>query len=206
MARAYSDDLRRKLLEAHEQGEGSLRELARRFHVSEAWAFKISSTRSRTGKTERPPGARRGRKSRITAEAIEYLRLQVKVSPDRPELQEGLRSQRGVEIGITRLWTVLKQMGLVSEKKSLHASEQDSERVKTQRQFWQREAQRIDPAQLVFVDESGVTTEMTRKMLGAGQTKTACPEGTLTAHPAGGTTRSAVRNAANYFRHCGCAL
>jgi hypothetical protein len=28
MARAYSDDLRRKLLEAHERGDGSLAELA----------------------------------------------------------------------------------------------------------------------------------------------------------------------------------
>src|SRR5580698_10994336 len=34
MARAYSDDLRRKFLEAHEQGEGSLTKLAERFHVS----------------------------------------------------------------------------------------------------------------------------------------------------------------------------
>jgi len=39
----------------------------------------------------------------------------------------------------------------------------DSERVKAQRRFWQQEAQHIDPAQLIFVDESGVTTEMTRR-------------------------------------------
>ena len=106
------------MLEAHEQGEGSLRELARRFRVSEAWAFKISSTRSRTGKMERPPGARRGRKSRITAQAIEYLQSRVKKAPDRTlaELQEDLRSQQSIEIGITRLWTVLRQMGLRLKK------------------------------------------------------------------------------------------
>jgi len=34
MARAYSDDLRRKLLEAHQQSEGTLEELAERFRVS----------------------------------------------------------------------------------------------------------------------------------------------------------------------------
>jgi hypothetical protein len=38
MARAYSDDLRRKFLEAHKQGEGSLAKLAARFHVSVGWA------------------------------------------------------------------------------------------------------------------------------------------------------------------------
>jgi transposase len=50
-----------------------------------------------------------------------------------------------------------------SQKKSLRAAEQDSERVQAQRQFWQTEACHIDPSQFVFVDESGVTTEMTRR-------------------------------------------
>jgi transposase len=118
MARAYSDDLRRKLLEAHEQGEGSLPELAKRFRVSVGWAWKISATRSRTGTTERPAGGKRGRKSRITAEVIEYLRWRVKGQPDRTlaELQEDLRTGQNVEIGITWLWMVLKQMGLRLKK------------------------------------------------------------------------------------------
>jgi transposase len=118
MARPYSDDLRRKLLEAHREGEGSLTELAERFRVSVSWATKISAAFSRTGKMERSPGGRRGRKSRITAEAIEYLRSRVRQSPDRTlaELQEELRSQQGIEIGITRLWMVLKEMGLRLKK------------------------------------------------------------------------------------------
>src|ERR1700689_2622661 len=118
MARAYSDDLRRKLLEAHEQGEGSLAELAKRFRVSEGWAWKISAARSRTGKMERPAGGKRGRKSRITAEVIGYLRSRLKDQPDRTlvELQEDLRNHRNIEIGITWLWMVLKQMGLRLKK------------------------------------------------------------------------------------------
>ena len=118
MAGAYSDDLRRKLLEAHEQGEGSLMELAKRFRVSVGWAEKISASLRRTGKTERPAGARRGRKSRVTAEVIEYLRSRVKVQPDRTlaELQEDLRRDQNLELGITRLWMVLKQMGLRLKK------------------------------------------------------------------------------------------
>jgi transposase len=42
MARPYSDDLRQKLLQAHDQGKGSLVELAARFGVSRSWAWKIS--------------------------------------------------------------------------------------------------------------------------------------------------------------------
>jgi len=118
MARAYADDLRRKLLEAHEQGEGSLAQLAKRFRVSEGWAEKISAARNRTGKTERPAGRKRGRKSRITAEVIEYLRSRVKEQPDRTliELQEDLRNHQDLEIGITWLWMVLRQMGLRLKK------------------------------------------------------------------------------------------
>ena len=118
MARAYSDDLRRKFLEAHERGECSLAQLAKRFGVSEGWAEKISAARRRTGKTERPAGGKRGRKSRITAAVMEYLRSRVKAQPDRTlaELQEDLRKDQTVEIGITWLWVVLRQMGLRLKK------------------------------------------------------------------------------------------
>ena len=114
MARPYSDDLRRKFLEAHEQREGSLTELAERFHVSTGWAMKVSAAFARTGNKERPTAQRRGRKSRISSEAVEDLRLLVKTSPDRTltELQEDLRSRQGIEIGVTRLWSVLRQTGI----------------------------------------------------------------------------------------------
>ena len=58
MARPYSDDLRRKLLEAFDQGNGSLSELAEDFGVSLGWAWKISAARKRTGRMERPGYAR----------------------------------------------------------------------------------------------------------------------------------------------------
>jgi len=41
MARAYSDDLRRKFAEAYERGDGSLSMLAARFGVSVEWAEKL---------------------------------------------------------------------------------------------------------------------------------------------------------------------
>ena len=60
MAKAYSDDLRRKLLEAHDAGEGILEDLADRFRVSVSWAYNVSAARTKTGKMERQPGAKRG--------------------------------------------------------------------------------------------------------------------------------------------------
>ena len=48
-------------------------------------------------------------------------------------------------------------------KKTLHAAEQDSEEGRRKRQAWWEQVSQIDPCQLVFLDESGVTTEMTRR-------------------------------------------
>ena len=61
---SYSDDLRRKFIEAHQQGEGSLEVLARRFHVSVGWAKKVSATFRRTGSWARPPSGPRGPRSK----------------------------------------------------------------------------------------------------------------------------------------------
>jgi len=119
MARACSDDLRRKFPEACEHGEGSPTKLAGRFHVSVGCAKRISSTLSRTGKKELPPAGKRGWKSRITVEAAEYLRRRVEEQPDRTlaELQEDLRRDQSIGNGITRLWTVLRQRGLRLKKR-----------------------------------------------------------------------------------------
>ena len=71
MARAYSDDLRRKLLDAHASGKGTLRELAASFGVSVGWAFKVSAAKRKTGSSERMPQRRAG--SRIDMELVRKL-------------------------------------------------------------------------------------------------------------------------------------
>ena len=53
--------------------------------------------------------------------------------------------------------------GPASEKKSIYAREQDSEEGRRRRQAWREQIASIDPLRLVFVDESGATTEMTRR-------------------------------------------
>jgi transposase len=119
MARAYSDDMRRKFLEAYQAGDGSLATLAARFHVSIGWAEAVSAAFGRTGRMERAPGAKRGRKSRITAGALEYLAGRVKQQPDRTleKLREDLERERGIIIGVTQLWVVLSRMGLRFKKR-----------------------------------------------------------------------------------------
>jgi transposase len=49
-----------------------------------------------------------------------------------------------------------------AQKKSRRAAEQDRDDLKAERAAWRREFAAIDPARLVFVDESGASTAMDR--------------------------------------------
>jgi len=57
----------------------------------------------------------------------------------------------------------VEEDGTAAEKKSLYAQEQDSEQNQGRRQAWREALSRIDAQRLIFLDESGVTTEMTRR-------------------------------------------
>jgi transposase len=117
MAGAYSNDLRRKFLQAYEKGKGTLAELAERFEVSVGWAKKISARRTRTGQIDRPPW-RRGPQSRVTPAVEQWLREQIRRQPDLTllELQQQLQQARGLRLSIGRLWLALQQMELRLKK------------------------------------------------------------------------------------------
>lgn len=121
MAKAYSDDLRRKLLESHEEGKGTLEELAERFGVSLGYAKKISAALQRTGRMERPPGRRRGRISQVTPAVQQRLRAWLRERPDLTlaELQRQLQEAVGWSVSVTRLWVVLRDLELRLKKNSM---------------------------------------------------------------------------------------
>ena len=120
MATAYSDDLRRKLLQAHAEGEGTLEELAEIFRVSYGWALKISAALGKTGKMERQPGAKRGRTSKVTPDICAFIKGTVAAKPDGTlaELQHKLFEEKQLEVSIGRLWKVLDELNLRFKKKS----------------------------------------------------------------------------------------
>lgn len=118
MGAAYSDDLRRKFLEAYQRGEGSLAVLSGRFGVSLGWARKIWGSLKQTGQMERPPGGKRGPVRKLTPERERELLEWIKQQPDLTlvELQTRLMQQRQVSISVSRLWTVIQEMGLRLKK------------------------------------------------------------------------------------------
>ena len=118
MAKAYSDDLRRKFIEAHQQGEGSLEVLAQRFHVSVGWAKNVSATFRRTGSWARPPSGPRGPRSKFTAEIRRQVGVWIAEQPDLTlhELQSRLHDELRLRASIGRLWSLLRELGLRLKK------------------------------------------------------------------------------------------
>lgn len=118
MAKAYGDDLRRRILQAYEQEEGTVAELARRFRVSVGYVEKIRAQQLRTGQMERLPH-RPGRKPKFTEPVRERLRDWLCHEPDLTlaELQDKLLAQDQLGVSRPSLSTVLKKMGLRPKKK-----------------------------------------------------------------------------------------
>ena len=117
MAGAYSNDLRRKFLQAYEGGKGTLEELADQFGVSLGWAKKVSAQRTRTGEMDCQPW-RRGPQSRVTPAVQEWLQARIRQQPDLTllELQQQLERGQDLRLSIGRLWLALRQVGLRLKK------------------------------------------------------------------------------------------
>jgi len=117
MAKAYSDDLRRRILQAYEQKEGSEGDLARRFRVSLGYGKKIRQQLRRSGKMERILH-QAGRKPKFTEPVRKDIRHWLQQQPDLTlrELQERLRRQVGLQVSVPSLWVVLRKIGLRLKK------------------------------------------------------------------------------------------
>jgi transposase len=118
MARAYSDDLRRKILQALERSPATYQKVADQFGVSRSYVHHIHHQQMRTGKMERVPQSRNGRPSRLTEQIRATMRGWIAVRPDLTlsELQQQLRKQFQVSVCLAQIWLVLKAMGLRLKK------------------------------------------------------------------------------------------
>ena len=182
MGRAYSDDLRVRILEADERGEGSCRVLARRFGVSWEYGRKLRRQQAATGQKARVAQSRYGIRSKVTEPVKAHMLGLVKSQPDLTlaELRERILRDKGVSMswGLVHLWVV--RLGLRRKKKSLHAVERDTEANRIRRAEFHRRILAIDPKKLVFLDESGISTTMTRRFarcLGGARIHEGTPEG-----------------------------
>jgi transposase len=70
-------------------------------------------------------------------------------------------AERGIKVSYYAVWHFFEHEG-ISFKKSLYASERDRPDVARRRTQWKKYQVRLDPARLVFIDETWAQTNMTR--------------------------------------------
>jgi transposase len=155
----YSQDLRQRVLDCVERNEGSLRQIALRFVVSLSFVVRLLQLHRRTGSLDPKPPAG-GRPAALGPDDLERLQELVRQQPD-ATLKE-LRQRLGVSCSLTAIWRALEKLRLSRKKKVLRADEQDRPDVQEKRQAFREELAGVDPQRLVFVDESGANTAMTR--------------------------------------------
>jgi len=159
MARAYSQDLRERVIEAGTRGP-SLRQAARRFGVAPSTAIGWVKRLFVEGEREaRRQGRPRG--SKLDPHR-DFLLSRLADEPDMTleKMQDLLREARGVRASLSTIWGLLDRADQSFKKKSVHASEQDRPDVVEKREAWFEGQLDLDPNKLVFVDETWATTNM----------------------------------------------
>jgi transposase len=154
-----SQDLRQRILETVQRREGSLRQIAHRFLVSLSFVVRLLQTYRRTGSIQ-PQPHRGGNPAKLDPEDLERLRELVRNQPD--ATLEELRQRLGVACSTMAICRALKKLGLPRKKKVPRAQDQDRPDVQQRRQEFCAELAGVDPHRLVFVDECGANTAMTR--------------------------------------------
>jgi transposase len=160
--KAYSIDLRQKIIDTYQAGDISQRQLAERFRVALSFIEKLLKQYRETGsitpkiRTEQTP-------TKVNRDQLTKLEELVIANNDATlaELREKLKEATGVLIGRSTVDRMLQKLNL-TRKKSLHPSEKESDRVQGERaKYWQR-IQGILAKDMIFIDESGINLAMTR--------------------------------------------
>ena len=108
MTRAYSMDLRQRVVADCDKGMGST-EVARKYSVSPAWVRRLKQHRRERGDLKpRPRGHRRRQFDR------EQLAKLVEQQPD-ATLRE-LRDELGVQVALSAIWNGLQELQLTFKK------------------------------------------------------------------------------------------
>ncbi len=110
-----------------------------------------------------PTGGDR-RSGRIEAQG-DYLLGLIRRQPDitLPEIRERLIANCGETFSTSVLWRFFDRHEITFKKKTAHAEEQQRADVLEKRQEWFDGQLDLDPAKLVFIDETWASTNMARK-------------------------------------------
>jgi transposase len=114
--KAYSMDLRKRVLAAYDSGKYTLQEVARQFEVTTRWIQQLRQRRQREG-TIAPYPQNQGRKPAFRGKLLDALNEYVKYHPDATleEIQEHFAGQ--VTCSLVAIHYTLKRLGWRYKKK-----------------------------------------------------------------------------------------
>src|SRR3954452_15121151 len=156
----YSQDLRQRIVDTIQRGDGRIRQVAERFLVSFSFVTRLLQLYRSTGSVEaRPHGG--GNPAVLTPADLQRLRELIGQHPD--ATLEECRTHLGTSCSLMTLSRALSRQGLPRKKKVPRAADQDRPDVQEKRRDFCVELAGVDPRRLVFVDECGANTAMTRR-------------------------------------------
>lgn len=160
--KAYTTDLRQKIIETYENEPISQRQLAKRFRVAPSFIVKLLKQYRETGQIA--PKSRPGRPRLLDAEHLQIVQDLVDANNDitLEELGAELYQRFQVTVSTSTLCRVMQRLNFTRKKKALHPSEKESERVQRLRKEYWDEVRDIRVADLVFIDESGINLGLIR--------------------------------------------
>ncbi len=160
--RAYSQDLRERIVTALEAHTMSRAQVAQTFSVSRSFVQKLGRRWQSTGSVSALPHG--GGRPRTLAPEQARIRRAVKRQPDATlaELCERIEQAGGPASSPSMMCRELQRLDLPRKKKMLHASERDTPRVRRLRQAYQDAIPDWIAHHLKFVDESSIHLSFTR--------------------------------------------
>lgn len=116
--KAYSTDLRQKVIDAYKNQEGSQRNLAKRFSVSLSFIQKLVKQYRQSGTVE-PKAHGGGNKAKLSNEQIALVVTLVEEDNDAilVELCEKLRERTGVQLSRSTMGRIIQKLNLTRKKK-----------------------------------------------------------------------------------------
>jgi transposase len=155
--RAYSYDLRQRILHAVDQGKPRA-EIIKTFDISRATIKRYLKLRRETGDVT--PRAIPGRPAKKGAALLAGLPSQLDVYPDATlaEHCQIWESTQGIRVSSATMNRAIQRLNWTRKKKTLCASEQKE----AERAAWREQAQTLDANKLIFIDECGSNIALTR--------------------------------------------
>ena len=160
--KAYSVDFRKKIVETYESEKISKAKLAKRFNVAKSFVQKLLKQWRETGNLE-PRRSSGGQKLKLSSSQIICVGDWVSEKNDitLKEIKKRLEEQEKVKVSLATICRILQSLNLTRKKKTLQASERNTDRVQNLRREYREKVRDIPAEDLIFVDEAASNLGMT---------------------------------------------